>query len=158
MSEATTWLIKRNCSASPRQLAAVLLSLVAVSFTFGVGFAAAGLWMVLPFVGLELLAVAVAFLCYGRHAADFERIELTDGRLKVEQVDAQRRREFEFALPWVRVETSERGRAMGSRVQIELVSERQRVEVGRHLLDSKRKLLARELKTALRSAQVQPMG
>jgi len=158
MSEATTWLIKRNCSASPRQLAAVLLSLVAVSFTFGVGFAANGLWMVLPFVGLELLAVAVAFLCYGRHAADFERIELTDGRLSVEQIDAQRRREFSFVLPWVRVETSERGLAMGARVQVELVSEQRRVEVGRHLLDAKRKVLARELKTALRSAQARPIG
>lgn len=158
MSEATTWLIKRNCSASPRQLAAVLLSLVAVSFTFGVGFAAAGLWLVLPFVGLELLAVAIAFLCYGRHAADFERIVLADGRLSVEQFDAQRRREFDFVLPWVRVETSEHGQAMGSRVRVELVSERWRVEVGRHLLDARRKVLARELKTALRSAQARPIG
>ena len=73
-SEANTWLIKRNCSAGPRQLAMVFGSLVAVSFAFGLGFAAFGLWMVLPFVGLELIAVGAAFFCYGRHAADFERI------------------------------------------------------------------------------------
>jgi len=63
-----TWLVKRNCSASPRQLALVFGSLVAVSFAFGAGFAAQGLWMVLPFVGLELVAVAAAFICYGRSA------------------------------------------------------------------------------------------
>jgi uncharacterized membrane protein len=36
-----TWLIKRNCSASPTQLAAVFGSLVAVSLVFGAAFAAA---------------------------------------------------------------------------------------------------------------------
>lgn len=156
MSEATTWLIKRNCSASPRQLAAVLLSLVAVSFGFGVGFAFFGLWLVLPFVGLELLAVAIAFVCYGRHAADFERIVLGEGRLRVERVAAQRRQEFVFDLPWVRVELFERGQALGTRVRVELVSGGRRIDVGRHLLDGGRKELARQLTAALRSAAAYP--
>jgi uncharacterized membrane protein len=50
------WMIKRNCSASPQQLAMVFASLVAVSFAFGVAFAAQGLWLVLPLVGIEMLA------------------------------------------------------------------------------------------------------
>jgi len=53
--------IKRNCSASPRQLAGVFESVVAVSTAFGVACAAQGLWMVFRFVGLEALAVATAF-------------------------------------------------------------------------------------------------
>lgn len=80
-SEANSWLIKRNCSAGPAQLAVVFGSLVAVSFAFGVGFAIFGLWMVLPFVGIELIAVGAAFLCYGWHAADFERIEIAPGAI-----------------------------------------------------------------------------
>lgn len=152
MPEATTWLIKRNCSASPRQLAAVLLSLVAVSFGFGVGFAFFGLWLVLPFVGLELLAVAIAFFCYGRHAADFERIVLADGHLSVERVDAQKHQEFVFDLPWVRVEIFEQGMALGTRVRVELVAGGRRIDVGRHLLDGGRKVLARELTAALHAA------
>ena len=66
MAEPSIWLIKRNCSASPRQLAGVLVSVVVISFAFGVAFATQGLWMVLPFVGLEVLAVAAAFIFYGR--------------------------------------------------------------------------------------------
>jgi len=148
-----TWLIKRNCSASPSQLAAVFGSLVVVSFVFGVVFAALGLWMVLPFVGLELAAVAVAFLCYGRHAADVERIELAGDRLTVERVEADRSSRWEFDPRRVRIEVDERGRGLGARVRVRLAARGERIEIGRHLLDQKRAALARELRTALKSAQ-----
>lgn len=143
------WLIKRNCSAGPRQLAAVFASLVAVSVTFGVAFAAQGLWMVLPFVGLEIVAVAAAFLAYGRHAADFERIELRDGRLIVEKHEGPRRSEAVFDLPWVRVDMKERGVVPGACVRVELVSARQRVEIGRYLVDVGRAELGRDIRAAL---------
>jgi uncharacterized membrane protein len=146
------WLIKRNCSASPKQLAAVFASIVAVSFGFGVAFAAQGLWLVLPFVGLEVLAVSAAFFCYGRHAADFERIELADGRLQVLQQVGPRTTQWAFDLPWVRVDVSERGADLGRRVQVELVSARQRIEVGRYLVDARRSVLARELRGAIAAA------
>ena len=152
MTDSKIWLIKRNCSASPRQLAAVFASLVAVSFAFGVAFAAQGLWMVLPFVGLEVVAVALAFLCYGRHAADFERIELRDGRLVVARQEGAQRSEVAFDLPWVRVEVSQRGTDLGARVKVELVSARQRVEVGRYLVDDRRTALGQELRAALAAA------
>ena len=41
--------------------------------------------MALSFVGLEIVAVAAAFLAFGRRTAEFERIELRDGRLIVER-------------------------------------------------------------------------
>jgi uncharacterized membrane protein len=148
-----TWLIKRNCSASPMQLAAVFGSLVAVSFAFGAVFAALGLWMVLPFVGLELVAVAAAFLCYGRHAADVERIELDAGRLSVERVEAQRRTRWELDARRVRVEVDERGKGWGARVRVCLASRGEQIEIGRHLLDANRLRLASELRTALESVR-----
>jgi uncharacterized membrane protein len=152
MSEST-WLIKRNCSASPTQLALVFGSLVAVSFAFGAGFAAHGLWMVLPFVGLELLAVAAAFICYGRHAGDYERIDLADGGLVVEQVQGGRRTGWVMDPRQVRVEVEEHGTDEGRRVRVHLRSRTERIEVGCHLLDARRTGLARELSQALKSAQ-----
>jgi uncharacterized membrane protein len=148
-----TWLIKRNCSASPAQMAAVFGSLVAVSLAFGAAFAAMGLWMVLPFVGLEIVAVAVAFLCHGRHAADVERIELAADRLTVDRVDADRHRRWEFDPRRVRVEVEERGKGFGARVRVRLASRGERIEIGSHLMDEKRAVLARELRTALEGAQ-----
>lgn len=149
MAEPATWLIKRNCSASPRQLAGVFVSLVAVSFAFGAAFAAQGLWMVLPFVGLEIVAVAAAFLCYGRHAADFERIDLSGSVLTVEQLEGGRSTEFRFDAHWVRVELEERGAEPGRRVRLALACRGQRVEVGRYLVDERRSALGREIRGAL---------
>lgn len=148
-----TWLIKRNCSASPKHLAIAFGSLVAVSFAVGAAFAVLGFWMVLPFVGLEIVAVAVAFFCYGRHAADAERIELVDDRLTVERIEAETRRRWDFDPRGVRVEVDERGRGLGARVQVCLAGRGERVEVGRHLLDARRAELASELKAALRNAR-----
>jgi uncharacterized membrane protein len=148
-----TWLIKRNCSASPRQLAIVLGSMVAVSLVIGVAFAALGFWMVLPFVGIELVAVAAAFLFYGRHAADAERIALTDRALSVERIEADHSVRWQFDPAWVRVEVDEQGKALGRRVRVHLAERGERVEVGRYLLDERRSELARELRNALDAAR-----
>lgn len=144
---AFCWTIKRNCSASPGQLAGVFGSIVAVSFAFGVAFAAQGLWLVLPFVGVELLAVAAAFVCYGRLAADYERIELRDGEIAVEQVEGSRRSLRRLPSQWARVELQRRGRT--GTVSVWLAAGVERIEVGRHLLDARRLRLAEELRTAL---------
>jgi uncharacterized membrane protein len=144
---ALCWTIKRNCSASPGQLAGVFGSIVAVSFAFGVAFAAHGLWLVLPFVGVELLAVAAAFVCYGRLAADYERIELRNGEIAVEQVEGSRRSLRRLPAQWTRVELQRRGRT--GTVSVWLAAGAERIEVGRHLLDARRLRLAEELRTAL---------
>jgi uncharacterized membrane protein len=144
---ADCWMIKRNCSASPVQVAWVFASIVAVSFAFGAVFAAQGLWLVLPFVGIETLAVAAAFICYGRRAADYERIEIGGGHIAVEQVEGSQRTVRRLPSPWARVEVQRRGRAGG--VTVSLAAGGERIEVGRHLLDARRLQLAGELTRAL---------
>jgi uncharacterized membrane protein len=139
-------MIKRNCSASPRQAALVFASIVAVSFAFGVAFAAQGLWLVLPFVGIEVLAVAAAFFCYGRRAVDYERIEIGGGLVAVEVVESGRRSTRRLPAPWARVELGRRGR---SGVTVWLAAGAERIEVGRHLPDARRGQLAGELRMAL---------
>jgi uncharacterized membrane protein len=145
------WIIKRNCSAGPKQLAMVFASIVLISFLFGVGFAAFGLWLVLPFVGLELLAVAAAFLVYGRHAADFERIELVDGRLTVESHVGNGASRWEAAALSVRVHVDARGEGWLREVRLVLSSRGSEIEIGRHLPTARRQALGRELRDALRA-------
>jgi len=144
---AYCWTIKRNCSASPALLAGVFGSIVAMSFGFGVVFAAQGLWLVLPFVGVELLGVAAAFVCYGRRAADYERIELRNGEIAVERVEGNGRSLRRLPSPWTRVELQRRGHT--GAVSVWLAAGAERIEVGRHLLDARRVRLAEELRMAL---------
>lgn len=152
MHDRRFWIIKRNCSASPRLLALVFASLVALSFMVGLAFAALGFWVVLPFVGLELLAVAVAFVAVGRHATDFERIEVGERQIEVERNEAARSTVLRLARPWARVELEGNGQAgWRATVRVYLAAGGERIEVGRLLTHDRRVELARELKVALQT-------
>ena len=50
-------------------------SLAAVAVGIGIGFAAVGAWLVLPFAGVEALALGIAFVAIARRMADYERNE-----------------------------------------------------------------------------------
>jgi uncharacterized membrane protein len=107
--------------------------------------------MVLPFVGLELVAVAAAFVCYGRHAADFEHIDVENGELRLQRVDGARRVERGWPAVWARVEVVQETGILGHpRVFVGVRDER--LEVGRLLVDDRRLELAKELRQALRGA------
>ncbi|HEU0203867.1 MAG TPA: DUF2244 domain-containing protein [Burkholderiaceae bacterium] len=143
---AARWILKRNCSASPKQLAAVFASLAAFAFLIGVVFAAHGAWLVVPFAGLEVVAVAAAFLCYGRHAADYETIELRGDVLTVERVDGDARTQVDLPARWAGVEYAP--------PRLIVYARGKQVEVGRHLPEARRSALAREIKSALLSQRL----
>jgi uncharacterized membrane protein len=139
------WLLKRNCSIAPRQLAAVYLVLSGVSLAIGAAFWLQGATLVLPFAGAELLAVGVALLIHARHATDLENIRLDSGRLTVEHVFGHQVRRAEFAPQWVRVEPQH-----GERSLIELSGQGQSIAVGRFVRPELRRQLAEELRWAVR--------
>ena len=56
------WLLKRNCALAPRQLLTFYASLCAVSLAIGGVFWSHGAVLVMPFAGLEMLAVGAALL------------------------------------------------------------------------------------------------
>jgi hypothetical protein len=75
------WVLKRNCSLSPRQLAFAYAALCLTSFLVAAMFAFRGMWYVLAFATLEMASTALAFIIYARHATDQEHIALTAGSL-----------------------------------------------------------------------------
>ena len=81
---AMQWLLKRNCSLAPRQLLWFYVVLSGLSLGIAVGFWLHGATLVMPFAGLEVLAIGVALLVYARHASDCESIRLQGGSLTVE--------------------------------------------------------------------------
>lgn len=147
------WLLKRNCSVSPRQLLAVFATLCVVSLAIGIGFWWRGAPFVLPFAGVELAAVAVALFVYARHAADQEQLVLRPGLLQVECSVGRRVDRVEFAPAWVRIEPT-----AGDRSLIELSGQGKRVSVGRFVRPELRRALADELRSSLRrtGAAAQP--
>ena len=134
--------IKRNCSISPQDLLYVLALLTCVSLGIAVGFAFLGAWPILPFAGIDVLALTLAFYLNGRHAADYERIALAGGTLVVEASDAGRLRRHEFSTPWLRLEE----RRHGPDLRVILRSGSAAIEIGRHLDTQRRASLAANLR------------
>ncbi|MBS0337082.1 MAG: DUF2244 domain-containing protein [Proteobacteria bacterium] len=140
-------LLKRNCSISPAGLMWAYGAIAAVTLGVAAAFAVLGAWMVLPFAGIEVVALGIAFAMNGRHAADYERIQLAGGRLLVEvcESDSVRRHEFNPARASVMVA----GAGHGMRIMLE--SPGRSLEIGRHLHERARLELAGELNRRLRN-------
>lgn len=133
---------RRNCSMPPQALVWLLVFTACLSFAIGIGFASFGAWPILPFVGLEVAALAAAFYANARHAADYEQIVVRDGVMRVEVRDAGRTSVHDFHPGWVRLRL-ERGGGEGVRIGVR--SHGRGLELGRHLDGPGRSLLAAEL-------------
>jgi uncharacterized membrane protein len=48
-------------------LAGVFAALSIVTLAIGIGFAIVGAWLILPFAGLEVLGLGIAFVVHARH-------------------------------------------------------------------------------------------
>jgi uncharacterized membrane protein len=143
---ALQWVLRRNCSMSPRQMLAVFLSLSALMLLIAGFFWWHGATLVLPFAGIEILALGVALVVHARHVGDRETLTLQDGLLQVEHWRGRRVERMAFRALWVRVEPQH-----GDDSLVELSGQGQRMHVGRYLQRTARSALAQELRRALRS-------
>lgn len=130
---------------SPGLLLALLAAVAALSLGIAAAFAVQGFWMMLPFAGLEGLMLGTAFWVTSRHVADYERVALVGGRLRLEVRDAERVSTWETNACWVRVVV---GRERG-RTRLALRSQGREVEIGRHLDEAGRERFAALLRERL---------
>ncbi len=116
----------------------------AFSLLVGLGFSFAGAWLVLPFAGLEVLAIAYAFYYIHCHAGDYESITIEGDHLAIEKHDCKHDSRTVFNRYWARVLVRELPWGDHS---LFLRSHGKEVEFGRHFMnDEQRLLLAEQLK------------
>lgn len=149
MSSSREWVLKRNCSIAPRQLAMVYAALCSVSLTVAVWFTLRGAWYILGFAVLELAAVGLAFFHYGRHATDRERIVLSEDTLLIELIQAEQASPHRLNLRATRVELPDTQRGL---IVVEAAGVS--VEIGRFLTSWRRREFAMELAHAVRQARL----
>ncbi|MGH8853520.1 MAG: DUF2244 domain-containing protein [Telluria sp.] len=152
-SPAAEWLMKRNCSLTPRQALLVYALLCCATLGVALVFTLRGAWMVLAFALIEISAVGAALLHYCRHALDHERIHLLDGCLLVEYTDGARTSVVRLDPFHARVSLAD----AGMRTLVVIEARGQRVEAGRFLTPEGRLELVRALRGALRAAR-QPVS
>jgi uncharacterized membrane protein len=141
------WLLKRNCSLSPRQFVSAYALLFSGTLGIALVFILQGIWFVFAFALVELAGIAVALLHYARHALDHEHIALTDHCLLVERVQAGRCEQVRFDPGWTRISLPpNRHRAL---IQIE--SRGVKMEIGSFISETRRQQVALELRRELRA-------
>ncbi|WP_370263762.1 DUF2244 domain-containing protein [Limnobacter sp.] len=141
------WVFKRNCALTPRQLLSWYLSLCALTLVIASGFAIMGFWIVLPFAGLELLLVGIAFVIYARHAADYEAIELRPGHLRLEWAHGSKLTEIEWPPQWTQLSYNGRYKA-----PLVISHRGQQVKMGKFIAEKDKSSLHLQIRAALARA------
>jgi uncharacterized membrane protein len=99
----TQCIARPNASASAESVWKLLLSLIVFSGLIAIGFFHIGAWMVLPFAGLELVLVVLAFVVVLRHSDDYEKITFAENHVEVEQSVLGKIKHVQFQRYWTRV-------------------------------------------------------
>lgn len=136
------FITRPNCSLSRSGAVRVIGCLAAFSLSIALAFALAGAWMVLPFAGLELLALAYAFYLIRCHAGDYESITISGDRLAVEKHDYKNTSQVVFHRYWAQIVLRD---APGGEQRLWLRSHGKEVEIGRYMNNEQRLVLARQL-------------
>jgi len=92
-----------NCSISWRELLLFYLLTCVVALAVGLFFTLQGLWLVIPFSGLEMLALGIVFYLTSRKVHQREVITLDQNRTLIEKGVRRVQQSWEFKTPWVRV-------------------------------------------------------
>ena len=114
----------------------------ATTFLVAGAAAAIGAWPVMPFAGVEIALLVIAFRVVARHDADFERLEVGEHEVRLESRHALAVTSFVAHRPWARVIV----RSRGYRFTLGLAYAGRVVPLGRLLSDEGRRKLAQELR------------
>lgn len=145
-----TIVLKPNGALSRRQAYLLLAFCALLMGTVGGVAAALGAWPVLPFSGMEWLLLAYCLRLSFKDSADLDVITINDAQIRVETRRGGPAQIYQFQRAWVRlawVESPIRGRP--SRLSFSLHGKE--VEIGRFLVESERRALAKDLKVLLGS-------
>ena len=137
--------VRRNnsLSSADRMIAFGFIALVTLGIA--VAFACFGAWFILPFAGMELLVLLLAFRWIGRHADDYERLTIVGDLLRIEIAEAGQVQRHDFNRWWAQVVCGTEGRRLALR------SHGREIELGRHLTRGERVAFAGAVRRQLRS-------
>lgn len=149
---ATGYVVKPNQAMSWRALLLVYLGIAAVTLIIGLSFYFNGLTLVLPFSGLEILALGAALYVSAWRGGEQEVILIDSDRIVVERGRREPVSRHVFQRAWVKV-VLERSWNYWYPSRLLLRSHGRQVEIGKFLNEQERQGLALELRNALKNNQ-----
>jgi uncharacterized membrane protein len=139
--------LKPNRSLNRRGFAILIAVVVLFNAILAVRFFSIGAWPVLPFLGLDMAAVALAFGLNYRSGHEAEHIRLDASSLTITSVTPRGpARNWAFEPSWVRVAVDEQARTGG---RVTITTHGKGVTVAEFLSPRERREMAAALKDAL---------
>ena len=137
-------LITPNVALSARQSRLIISGLVSYGVAVALAATALGAWPVLPFLGFELMVLAIAWSIVRCHSRDFEELCADERYVDIRLQRGHRGRSCRFLRYWTRVDLQAAlWRGHPSRLHIR--SHGRCVEIGHDLTEEDRIELARRL-------------
>jgi uncharacterized membrane protein len=141
----THYVIQPNRSLSWQGTLVFFAAATAVTLTVAAVFAFQGAWLILPFAGLEIIALGTCLYLCSRKNSEREVIHIDEESVKVERGRNEARFRVEFQRHWARVKLT-RSRRPWYPTRLTISSMGKEVEIGSSLIDEERATLARELR------------
>ena len=145
------FILRPNRSLSWRGSLLFYFSLLIISSGIAIGLALLGLWLVLPFAGLEMLALGIGLYVVACRCYECEVISINGDSIRIERGRDYPREQWTLGRTWARV-VLERCPREWYPSRLSIRSHGRSVEVGRFLDEEERQRLADELTRSLRPA------
>lgn len=142
-------LIRPNCSLTWRGSVVVFCGIFLVSMSIALAFLWQGLWLVLPFAGLEMLALAAGLYLGALRTSEREVIRVEGDTVAIERGRRRCREIIRFPRGWARVELA-RAPQVGHPGRLLIRCHGRAQEIGRCLNDNERDRLAADLRDWIR--------
>lgn len=148
--EGCRFVIRPNRSLTGTQTIIVYMSLASVCLIVATGFTIMGFWLVLPFAGTEVIALACGFYLCAISGKTTEIVFVNGNRVAVEKGLTTTRRVYEFERGWAKIAL------LPARVdwypsRLVIRSHGKQVQLGAFLTEAERRNLAAELDRAISS-------
>lgn len=137
---------------STRQSAVFVICFAVLSLTIGLSFFSVGLWLVLPFAGLEIFVVGIAIGYAMRRSEGYESVAVTDREVSILKSEFGRSRSYNFQRYWTQVRL-ENGPSRLQPRRLLIGSHGRFVEIGRELVDEDRENFAARLAEAVKGGR-----
>jgi len=141
-------IIRPNQSLTWRGTLIFYLAVSVTALVIAVMFAVKGAWLILPFAGLEILALGACLYICARKNTECEVIHIGEDVVKVERGRRRPEHSVEFQRAWTRVNLTQ-NRLAWYPSRLTLSSKGQEIEIGSKLLEEERIELTKELQRKL---------
>ena len=146
--ESYRFVLSPNCSISWPELLLFYFLTCLVALAVGLFFTLQGLWLVLPFSGLEMLALGGGLYLTSRKVYRREVITLDPKHTRIEKGVQRIDQSWEFKTPWIRI-VDELPDRLSPRRKLTISMYGESVEVGSFLANSEKEALAFQLKDCI---------